>query len=195
MPYVPPPSVLMPGNEAIDHIRAVEKYSAPEHAIEQLRLAIVHRGVGAILDDMKKPPFGSSPISVPSDSIPPPEMWKTAQINVDGTVIFSAADSPRPFKVIRENMLRIWSQEEVDNPNAKSGETLNTGARQRSAPVLTGVCNAAKELWPDGIPNTLKAKERNKMIADQIKLKGGSVPSDGGLARAVQRAIKSKQIT
>ena len=172
MPYVPPPSVLMPGNEAIAHIRAVEKYSAPEHAIEQLRLAIVHRGVGAILDDMKKPPFGSSPISVPSDSIPPPEMWKTAQINVDGTVIFSAADSPRPFKVLRENMLRIWSQEEVDNPNAKSGETLNTGARQRSAPVLTGV-----------------------MIADQIKLKGGSVPSDGGLARAVQRAIKSKQIT
>jgi hypothetical protein len=184
----------MPGDEAIEHIRTVEKYPTAEDAIEQLRDAIVHRAVGAVLADMKKPPIGSTPISVPLDSIPPPEMWKTAQIKLDGTVIFSAGDSPRRFKVIRENVLGIWSEQEVDNPNAKSGQTLNTGARQRPAPVLTGVRNAIKELWPQGIPSTLKAKERNQKIADEIKLKGGSVPSGDGLARAVQRAIKSKQI-
>jgi hypothetical protein len=108
MPYEPPPSVWMPGDEAIDHIRTVEKCPTNEDAIEQLRLAIVHRAVGAILADTKKPPIGSSPISVPSDSNPPREMWKTAQINVDGTVLFSAADNARPFKVIRENVLRVW---------------------------------------------------------------------------------------
>ena len=96
MPYEPPPSPWMPGDEAIEHIRAVEKYPTTDDAIEQLRLAIVHGAVGAILADMKKPPIGSSgPISVPSDSIPPPEMWKTARINVDGTVLFSGADKVR----------------------------------------------------------------------------------------------------
>jgi hypothetical protein len=99
----------MPGDEAIEHIRTVEKCPTAECAIEQLRDAIVHGAVGAVLADMKKPPIGSSPISVPSDSIPPPEMWKTAQIKVDGTVQFSGADIAPPFKVIRENLLRIWS--------------------------------------------------------------------------------------
>ena len=195
MPYEPPPSVWMPGKEAIVYIRTIEKCTT-KRAIEQLRLAIVHRAVGAVLADMKRPPIGSSPISVPSDSIPTCEMWKTAQINAKGTVIFSGADRARPFKVIRENVLRIWSKQEVNPANAKSGQTLNTGAGERSAPVQTGVCNAIKELWPDGnIPKSLKGKERDQKIAAQIKLRGGSVPSGHGLARAVQRAIKSMQIT
>jgi hypothetical protein len=102
----------MPGDEAIEHIRTVEKHPAAEDAIEQLRLAIVHRAVGAVLADMGKARnIGPFPIAAPSDSIPRPEMWITAQINVDGTVLFSGADIARPFKVIRENVLRIWSSQ------------------------------------------------------------------------------------
>ena len=187
MPYEPPPSVWMPGKEAIVYIRTIKKCTT-KRAIEQLRLAIVHRAVGAILADMKKPPIGSSgPISVPSDSIPTREMWKTAQIKANGTVLFSDADSPRVFQVIRENVLRIWAKDDFGHLSAKPF--------RKSAPVKTAVLRAINQLWPDGIPAGLKAKERNRKIAAQIKLNEDSIPSDGGLARAVQRAIKSDRIT
>ena len=186
MPYEPPPSVWMPGKEAIVYIRTIKKCTT-KRAIEQLRLAIVHRAVGAMLADMKQPPIDSSPISVPSDSIPTREMWKTAQIKANGTVLFSDADSPRVFQVIRENVLRIWAKDDFGHLSAKPF--------RKSAPVKTAVLRAINQLWPDGIPAGLKAKERNRKIAAQIKLNEDSIPSDGGLARAVQRAIKSEQIT
>jgi hypothetical protein len=44
---------------------------------------------------------------------------------------------------------------------------------------------------PSGIPKGLKTKDRNNHIADWLKQNGRSVPSGSGLAKAVQRALKS----
>jgi hypothetical protein len=62
----------MPGKEALDFIRGAA--DADADAIDQLRAAIVKRAVGARLIGMKPTPMGSSPISVPSASIPHPDM-------------------------------------------------------------------------------------------------------------------------
>jgi hypothetical protein len=108
MPYKAPLAALMAGDEAIQHIRTIEKNIDDKPAIEQLRDAIVQGDVGAVLAEMKTPSFGSPPIALESDVVPPRKLWQAAKIGADGTVQFSEQDSPRPFKVIRENVLRIW---------------------------------------------------------------------------------------
>jgi hypothetical protein len=53
------------------------------------------------------------------------------------------------------------------------------------------VANAIDQLWPNGIPEGLSAKDRNLKIVDRIKLNEGSVPKDVG--RAVQRALRARR--
>lgn len=107
MPYEPPPPQWLNGKDAIKQIRVHINQSA-DAAIEQLRAAIGHRKVAARLANTRRPRFGSSPISPPSDSVPWPEDWIDAEISADGTVKFS--DHPRrSFEVLRSHILRYWS--------------------------------------------------------------------------------------
>jgi hypothetical protein len=111
MPYEPPPPQWVNGKDAIRQIRVDINQSAGA-AIEQLRAAIVHRRAAARFTNMRRPPFGSSPISVPTDSVPPAKMWVNAEISPDGTVKFVGSDDPpRPFEVLRSHLLRYWSAE------------------------------------------------------------------------------------
>jgi hypothetical protein len=106
MPYEPPPPQWLNGKVAIEQIRVDINQSAGA-AIEQLRAAMVHRKVAARLANMRLPPFGSSPLSAPSDSVPSPEDWIDAEIFPDGTVKFSD-HPPRSFEVLRSHLLRYW---------------------------------------------------------------------------------------
>jgi len=54
------------------------------------------------------------------------------------------------------------------------------------------VADAIDQLWPNGIPNGLSAKDRNRKIVDRIKLNEGSVPKDVG--RAVQRELQVRRL-
>jgi hypothetical protein len=109
MPYEPPPPQWVNGKDAIRQIR-VDINQSTGTAIEQLRAAIVHREVAVRFTNMRRPPFGSSPISVPTDSVPSPKMWANAEISSDGTVKFDGSDDPpRTFEVFREHVLRYWS--------------------------------------------------------------------------------------
>jgi hypothetical protein len=177
MPYESPLGAWMSGKEAIGHISTVEKRSETE-AVELLRTAIIHRAVGATLADMKKPPIGSSPLSVKSDSVPRVEMWRMATIRVDGTVLFSNSESPRSFQVLRKSVFREWPK--------------STSARRSGASRASTVINEAiSELWPSGLPTGLKAKERDKKIREWLGNNGHSIPSgEHGLQKAVQRAMK-----
>lgn len=66
--------------------------------------------------------------------------------------------------------------------NHKAQHKAAAGAKTK------GVLEAIHQLWPDGIPNGLTAKDRDNAIRDQLSKTGGSVPQD--LARAVQRALR-----
>jgi hypothetical protein len=112
-------------------------------------------------------------------------MWNSAEILFDGTVRFDPTEQTRAFQVIRENVLRIWNLTE-----AKAGVPTHKQI-QRQAPVKTRVRNAINELWPNGIPNTLRAKERDSKIALHItKQQGHKTSADAALARAVQRVLQ-----
>jgi hypothetical protein len=41
-----------------------------------------------------------------------------------------------------------------------------------------GIKEAMKQLWPDGIPKGLSAKDRNNAIIDQLIANGSSVPKN-----------------
>jgi hypothetical protein len=86
------------------------------------------------------------------------------------------------FEFCREDVLRIWpaTQSVPIQPNSKK------------RPVTHAIHEAIKHLWPDGIPQGLKAKERNNQIAKWAEENGRSCPFEElALARAVQRALKS----
>jgi len=51
-----------------------------------------------------------------------------------------------------------------------------------------GVTEALNQLWPEGIPEGLTAKERNQQVFDRLKRNGSSIPKD--IARAVQRVLQ-----
>jgi hypothetical protein len=49
-----------------------------------------------------------------------------------------------------------------------------------------GIEQAYNQLWPEGIPVGLSAKERNKAILERIEASGGSIPN----SRTIQRTLK-----
>ena len=106
MPYEPPPLRWLNGKDAIEQIRADINQSV-EEAITQLKAAIAHRAVAVRLAKMRRPPIGSSPISIPTHSVPPAGMWGDAEIFPDGTVKFGSVD-PRSFEVFSKHILRYW---------------------------------------------------------------------------------------
>lgn len=53
-----------------------------------------------------------------------------------------------------------------------------------------GIAEAIDQLWPNGIPNGLSAKDRDNKIIAQLKTNQSSVPKD--IARAVQRVLAKR---
>jgi hypothetical protein len=65
-------------------------------------------------------------------------------------------------------------------PVAKPGP----GAKKR------GIAEGLNELWPNGVPQGLSAKDRNRQIIDWLTAKGYSVPKSP--ERAIQRVLKKQ---
>jgi|ERR1700688_3462328 len=84
----------------------------------------------------------------------------------------------------REHVLREWP-EHSDPPAA---QPASDARRTRPRPIEEGVVQAILDLWPNGIPGNLKAKERNRRIIVRLKEKGASVPT--AVEKAVQRALR-----
>ena len=88
------------------------------------------------------------------------------------------------IEVWADDLDKLWQP--FDRRGADSASSIS-----HDGPVFGGIREAIAALWPSGIPKGLKAKDRNNRIADWLKQNGRSVPSGSGLARAVQRALKS----
>jgi len=61
---------------------------------------------------------------------------------------------------------------------------LGTGAKTR------GIEQAITELWPDGVPKGLIAKERDEAIVEWLRERKLSIPTNP--ARAIQRVLKGR---
>jgi hypothetical protein len=136
MTYEPPPPTLMSGKEAIEYIQCTDNIPEAE-AVDQLRAAILNRAVGEVPVDIKtRPPFGSSPIGVPTPSVRSPEMWRNAKITAKGTVRFPGERRYRLFKVVRENVLNFWPPRSqpasvAPDPQSLSQRQAELGRRRR----------------------------------------------------------------
>jgi hypothetical protein len=123
VPYTPPKSDLMPGEEAIQHICQAEDCSTAD-AKAQLQASLAHGAVGGLLRnlsgssrrpyfppwkfDMPRPsgPGGFPETSSGTRQIPSPKDWARAKIYANGSV--ELLGQKYRFDVLRENVLRIW---------------------------------------------------------------------------------------
>ncbi len=201
MPYLSPPPAWMPGKEALDHIRETDECSASD-AIKQLRSAISDGRANTRLPDPKEPrrsaifppwniksiaydPGLATPrLSPGARQIPNREDWRKAKIFANGAVsFFGGRYRPYAFEVRRVDVLQIWP--------AKLVSPQSSPVRKRMQPISLGIRKAIAELWPTSNP-PLTSKDRNNKIFEWLKSNGYSVPKGSGLARAVQRAMKSR---
>jgi hypothetical protein len=193
--YISPDPAWMSGKDALDFIRKADTGCSAADAIDQLRRAIVNRAVGATistravgarLKDMKPVPvpMGSSPMQPHSASLPSPAMWQRAKIRSDGSVQFDLKGPWLPFEVIRSHVLRIWGGQRAPPSYPRQ--------REKARPIDDGIREALSALCPPRTHPPLKAKERNQKIVEWLKAQGYSIPRGGGLARAVQRAMKPR---
>jgi len=190
VPYVSPPPKWMPGQEVLAHIRQADGCSLSE-AIKQLKAAISDGQIAARLPDPNSPhhPDRWGPMWWTISAIeeerrrPSPDLWRSAKIHAAGKVNFFDKASPwHAFEVSREHVLRFW-------PALQSLPVK----RSKKAPRADGIKDAIKDLWPNGIPRGLRAKERDKRILDWLRQKGlvGLSVGETAVPRSVQRVLKS----
>jgi hypothetical protein len=143
------------------------------------------------------------------------EFWATTE--ADGVLIsgiYWPFGQPRawqerpgyPLFVLEPELAELLGDEPKPSPSNLNVNEVVGGARredpdQRAAAdseaesghgaKSRGIVEAIKKLWPDGIPNGLSAKGRDRAIVECLKAAGDSVPIDP--ARAIQRALKAKR--
>jgi hypothetical protein len=70
-----------------------------------------------------------------------------------------------------------------------TGDKIPDEQASEGGALSQGIEEAIKQLWSNRIPKGLRAKDRDKMINDQLIRNGGSV--SGATARTIQRVIKN----
>ena len=113
-------------------------------------------------------------------------------------------DTPRsyPLFFLESELAALQSDDlKPPSPSAHASNELRDKSRdklRRGAPKSVsgpgaktrGVLEAINELWPDGIPAGLSAKERNNAILVWLRSKGYSIPSNP--ERTIQRVLKAR---
>jgi len=88
----------------------------------------------------------------------------------------------------REQVVQQWpSSVRAPLPNDRSTDLdskSGPGAKTR------GIAQAIGQLWPNGIPKGLSAKDRNRAVIDWLGANGSSVPLSP--ERAIQRVLKAR---
>jgi hypothetical protein len=73
---------------------------------------------------------------------------------------------------------------------AGTGGGAGTRSKSGRGAKTRGIEEAIDQLWPNGIPNGLSAKERNNAILGQLKVNNSSIPGE----RMIQRALRARQL-
>ena len=98
---------------------------------------------------------------------------------------FGGVTARYAFEVRRADVFRIWP--------ALPEPASSLPALKKVRPIQDGIFKAIADLWPNGLPRELRAKERNARIRKYLDDHRLNLPnSDAALARAVQRVMKSR---
>jgi hypothetical protein len=183
VPYVP----WMSGKEALLHIVQAEGCTFPE-AIEQLKAAIGDRKVDAARASPPHQLIGAIKEITPSGEA-------KGSMRLGGFGLSFPHPGPLPFRVKRENVLRIWpNPADAPIPTVTKPETEGPHETARPRPIHDGIKKAIDAIWPDGVPAGLKSKERDLQIRAWLVSYRHSVPaSNQSLARAVQRELRDRR--
>ena len=110
-----------------------------------------------------------------------PPRW--VDLIIDGKVV-TVSDRGIRLEICRKDVLELW-------PEQKKDAAASTPSRIGSGAIADGIRLAIADLWPDGIPEGLRAKDRDIKILDWLIAHKKSVPEgNGGLSKAVQRVLK-----
>jgi hypothetical protein len=99
-----------------------------------------------------------------------PSEWRDREID-----LMTDADGCRYLVDVSENDFRQWLDQE-DAPERQSGPRKRGLAKQ-----------AVDALWPKGVPPHLSNKEVEQEVADHMKIKGLTPPSNDTILRAAGR--------
>jgi hypothetical protein len=89
------------------------------------------------------------------------------------------SDKGIDLQFCREDVLKHWPEQQKEAP---------VPGRSRRGANSVAIDSALADLWPRGVPEGLRAKERNEQIVQRLKDRNESIPGD--LPKAVQRALK-----
>jgi hypothetical protein len=151
----------MPLDRVIAHVEATQ------HCYRERAIALVREAIGGLR----------------SKTVSGALSWVESHLPDGSEIFFSNYD--RGIEVRREDVLLMWPERSRPPPGQPTSN-VPLGHRQ---PRENGVVQAIRDLWPNGIPEGLKAKERNNRIITQLKENGASVPRD--VPKAVQRALRA----
>lgn len=90
-------------------------------------------------------------------------------------------DNARDLQFCREDALKLWPEQQ-EEAAAPSRSRIGAGA------TSVGVRLALDALWPGGVPEGLRAKDRNEAVRQWLEDHKKSIPED--VAKAVQREVR-----
>ena len=91
-------------------------------------------------------------------------------------------------EIYRKDLLKLWPEhQEGETRNLRPDNTKTSGSR----PISDGINKAIDALWPQGIPQGLRAKDRDREILRWLKENNKSISTNIG--RAVERVLKEKR--
>ena len=99
----------------------------------------------------------------------------------------------RPISLIEVRTIDVitWIETDSVTGGEKPNHARNERRRISRGAKTRGITQAIDELWPDGIPTGLAAKERNRAILARMVDKGSSIPK--APERAIQRVLKTRR--
>jgi hypothetical protein len=99
------------------------------------------------------------------------------------------SDRGKRIEVSRKGLLELFPERQSD---ATQAPPVIGSAQRRLQPISNGIASAIKELWPEGIPELLRAKDRNDKIHEWlISLK--IIGKFEDVSRTIQRVLKGQR--
>ena len=107
-------------------------------------------------------------------------------IEVAGAEVYYSDRGIR-IEVWRKGLLELFPKRQNDAPQSAPHETGS--AQRRFQPISDAVDSAIKELWPEGIPNLLRAKDRNNKIREWLRSRG-IIRNSEDVTRTIQKVLR-----
>jgi hypothetical protein len=103
-----------------------------------------------------------------------------------GEEAFSNGDGS--IELWREDVFRMWPEHSREQP--LPAQTASNAPPTRRRPRETGIVEAIRDIWPNGIPARIKPKERDRMIRAWLIEKGEKIEDKQSITRQIQRVFK-----